>query len=101
MERLIQANGQAHYGIFTDAPKRINYRDFDRDQPLQPWHIDAHDGQVQLRFEARGLHRERLNLGFLASNFKQIFGRFSGVLRPIGRPDWPSITSGASSRTSM
>ncbi len=60
---------------------------FDRDQPLQPWRIDSHDGQVQLRFEARGLHRERLNLGFLASNFKQVFGRFSGVLRPVGRPE--------------
>jgi len=30
---------------------------------------------------------ERLNLGLLASNFKQIFGQFSGVLRPAGRPE--------------
>ncbi|MBS7660990.1 DUF2804 domain-containing protein [Pseudomonas lalucatii] len=58
---------------------------FDREQPLQPWHISSHDGQVALRFEARGLHQERLNLGVLASNFKQVFGQFSGVLRPPGR----------------
>ncbi|WP_121222812.1 DUF2804 domain-containing protein, partial [Pseudomonas aeruginosa] len=29
----------------------------------------------------------RLNLGLLASNFKQIFGCFSGVLRPRGRAE--------------
>ena len=60
---------------------------FDRQQPLQPWHISSHDGQVALRFDARGLHQERMNLGILASNFKQIFGQFSGVLRPSGRPE--------------
>ncbi|HEX5515463.1 MAG TPA: DUF2804 domain-containing protein [Gammaproteobacteria bacterium] len=63
--------------------------DFDRRQPLQPWQIRSYDGQVELRFEAHGLHRERLNLGFLATNFKQIFGRFQGVLRPHGRPEVP------------
>jgi hypothetical protein len=60
---------------------------FDRERPLQPWRIDSHDGQVALRFEARGLHQERTNLGLLASNFKQIFGQFSGVLRPSGRAE--------------
>ena len=62
---------------------------FDRQRPLRPWRISSHDGQVQLRFEARGLHQERLNLGILASNFKQIFGQFSGVLRPPGRAELP------------
>jgi len=61
--------------------------DFDRDQPLQPWTITSHDGQVQLQFKGHGLHKERLNVGVLASNFKQIFGQFNGVLRPIGRPE--------------
>jgi hypothetical protein len=60
---------------------------FDRQQPLQPWQIHSHDGQVELRFEAHGLHQERLNLGFLATNFKQIFGRFQGRLRPPGQPE--------------
>ncbi|MFO8212182.1 DUF2804 domain-containing protein, partial [Pseudomonas aeruginosa] len=59
--------------------------EFDRDRELGPWHIRSFDGQVDLTFEARGLHRERLNLGLLASNFKQIFGRFRGELRPHGR----------------
>lgn len=59
---------------------------FDRDHPLEPWQIRSHDGQVELRFEGRGLHQERMNLGIMASNFKQIFGQFQGVLRPVGRP---------------
>src|SRR5690606_39344716 len=29
MERLIQADGQPHYGIFKSAPEQVNYRDFD------------------------------------------------------------------------
>ncbi|MET1078439.1 MAG: DUF2804 domain-containing protein [Pseudomonas sp.] len=59
---------------------------FDRDHPLLPWRIGSHDGRVELSFEAQGMHQERLNLGVIASNFKQIFGRFSGTLRPAGRP---------------
>lgn len=60
---------------------------FDRDQPLQPWRIRSSDGQVDLTFVGQGLHREHLNLGVLASNFKQVFGRFRGSLRPHGRPE--------------
>lgn len=58
---------------------------FDRDDPLQPWRILSGDGQVELEFQGYGLHRERLDLGLLASNFKQVFGRFRGILRPPGR----------------
>lgn len=63
--------------------------EFDRQQPLQPWRIHSFDGQVDLRFESHGLHEERLNLGVLASNFKQIFGTFRGVLKPRGRAEVP------------
>ncbi len=34
MQRLIQANGQPHYGIFPSAPQHINYRDFDFRSPM-------------------------------------------------------------------
>ena len=34
MDRLIQANGQPHYGIFPAAPGLINYRDFDFRSPM-------------------------------------------------------------------
>ncbi|WP_371365805.1 DUF2804 domain-containing protein [Pseudomonas sp. QL9] len=63
--------------------------EFDRDRDMSPWAIRSFDGQVDLRFEAHGLHRERLNLGILASNFRQIFGRFSGELRPFGQSVLP------------
>ena len=59
---------------------------FDRDDPLQPWRIVSGDGQVELSLRGHGLHREHLNLGVLASNFKQVFGCFQGTLRPTGRP---------------
>lgn len=59
--------------------------EFDRDRDMSPWAIRSFDGQVELQFEAHGLHRERLNLGILASNFRQIFGRFNGTLRPVGQ----------------
>ncbi|MDA8484282.1 DUF2804 domain-containing protein [Pseudomonas resinovorans] len=58
---------------------------FDRHQPLKTWSVASHDGQVELTFVGEGLHEERLNLGFIASNFRQVFGRFSGTLRPAGR----------------
>ena len=58
---------------------------FNRDQPLEPWTITSNDGQVALRFSGEGLHQERVNAGLIASNFKQIFGRFTGELRPKGR----------------
>ena len=62
---------------------------FDRDQPLAPWRIHSGDGRVELRFEGRGLHAERVNALLLASNFKQVYGRFSGRLCPPGRPAVP------------
>lgn len=63
--------------------------DFDRRQPLQPWRIRSYDGQVELAFEPHGLYQERLNLGLMATNFKQIFGRFQGRVRPPGQPEIP------------
>lgn len=59
---------------------------FDHDDVLKPWHITSFDRQVDLWFEAAGLHQERLDLGMLASNFKQVFGRFHGEIRPEGQP---------------
>jgi hypothetical protein len=54
--------------------------DFNRHDVLQPWRVCSDDGRVDLCFTPRGLHREHLNAGILASNFKQVFGHFSGQL---------------------
>jgi Domain of unknown function (DUF2804), C-terminal/Domain of unknown function (DUF2804), N-terminal len=51
---------------------------FERDQLMNPWTIRSADGRIELHFESSGKHSEILNLGFLATNFHQIFGRFSG-----------------------
>jgi len=46
-----------------------------------PWHIYTHDGKVDLDFIYQGAHRERLNAGFVATNFSQLFGRFEGTIK--------------------
>lgn len=58
---------------------------FDQDDILKPWRICSDDGQVELGFTALGMHSERLNAGLVASNFRQLFGRFDGELRVDGR----------------
>jgi hypothetical protein len=59
--------------------------DFDQRDVMQPWRIYSDDGQVDLHFTAVGLHREQMNLGLVASNFKQVFGHFNGELRIDGK----------------
>lgn len=53
--------------------------DYDWDKPAESdWRITSHDGRLDLVFSPEGLHKEKLNLGLIASDFKQIFGQFSG-----------------------
>ncbi len=42
-------------------------------------------GALDLRFTPCGRHTERLNAGLIASDFRQDFGYFSGVIQPAGR----------------
>jgi hypothetical protein len=59
--------------------------DFDQDDMMAPWRVCSDDGQVDLCFTAAGMHREQLNVAVIASNFKQLFGRFDGSLRIDGK----------------
>jgi len=59
--------------------------DFDHADPMSPWRVTTGDGALDLRFTPEGLHAERLNLWLLATNFRQVFGRFDGELRLPGR----------------
>ena len=52
----------------------------DRRDVMQPWQIRSYDGRLDLFFVPEGRHRERLNAGFMASNFNQLCGRYSGHL---------------------
>ena len=42
--------------------------------------VSSSDGRLALEFQPEGQHRERLDLGIAASDFKQVFGRFRGTL---------------------
>ena len=53
---------------------------FDRDNDHSRWRVSSENGQIDLAFTPRDLHRERLNVGVMASNFRQIFGQFNGHL---------------------
>lgn len=56
--------------------------DYDRARPhVGHWTVTTADGAVDLMFEPEGVHEEKVNVLLVASNFKQVFGRFSGVLR--------------------
>ncbi len=54
---------------------------FDRLNPTEPWRMRSFDGRVDLVFRPEGLRREKIHAGLLASNFKQVFGRFEGTVR--------------------
>lgn len=53
---------------------------FDRDDEHSTWRIKSDNQQINLSFTPEGMHKENINAYFLATNFKQIFGRFNGYL---------------------
>ena len=55
--------------------------EYDRDAILQTWHVRSANDAVKLSFTPHGKHSEQLNLGLLATDFHQIFGRFEGTIR--------------------
>lgn len=54
---------------------------FDRDNIHSSWRISTENDQINLAFTPEGAHTERLNAGFMATNFKQIFGKFNGYIK--------------------
>lgn len=58
--------------------------DFDPKNLMGPWRVCSDDGQVDLCFTPLGMHREVMDLKVVASNFKQLFGRFDGRLNVAG-----------------
>lgn len=56
----------------------FQYNDLDI---LSDWRIRSNDGKVDLTFHPEGERNSKINLGVIASQFRQPFGRFSGVLR--------------------
>ena len=54
---------------------------YDRRDLHQPWRVHDEAGRIDLRFVPEGAHAERINAGMVASNFTQLFGRYTGHLR--------------------
>lgn len=59
------------------APVSIS---LNRQQPDTPWHFVSADQRLNLQFQPSGCRQQRLNLGILASNFRQYCGVFSGEI---------------------
>ncbi len=51
---------------------------FERDYETSPWRVFSEDRRVDLSFTPEGVHKEKINALFLATNFRQLFGRFHG-----------------------
>lgn len=61
--------------------------EFDRNNMELPWRVVSECGRVALEFRAQGCRSEKLNVGILASNFKQMFGHYSGsIIDDEGNP---------------
>lgn len=56
--------------------------DYDRRDPSsRAWHVSTADGAIALDFVPEGIHVEKVNAFLIVSDFKQLFGRFSGTIR--------------------
>lgn len=53
---------------------------FNRDDRMQTWSIKSSDQRIQLTFTPMGERKEKINAGFIASNFTQVFGTFNGTV---------------------
>lgn len=53
---------------------------FDRSNILLLWKMRSFDNKLHLEFRPEGIREEKINALLLASNFKQLFGRYYGEL---------------------
>ena len=51
------------------------------EEPLDPWHVRAPDGSVDLRLVPRYDKHSRTDLGVMGMEVHQVFGRWSGTVR--------------------
>lgn len=54
---------------------------YDRRDLHRPWRVCDESGRIDLHFQPEGAHAERIDAGLVASNFTQLFGRYTGHLR--------------------
>jgi hypothetical protein len=56
---------------------------FDRKNRMTPWQVNTSDKHIQLTFTPAGERKEKVNAGFIASNFTQVFGHFDGTVKTV------------------
>ncbi len=54
--------------------------DYDRRDLDRPWRARSYDGRVRLEFHPEGKHVENVNAVIVATNFNQLYGRYTGTL---------------------
>lgn len=54
---------------------------FDRNNLENEWRVTTSCGRVDLKFKPEGRRQEKIDVLLLASNFKQMFGKFYGVVK--------------------
>ncbi|MCE9598494.1 MAG: DUF2804 domain-containing protein [Spirochaetia bacterium] len=60
--------------------------DFDAENPMGPWNISSSmNDDFSLNFTSRGVHKEHVNAGKIASRFSQMYGSFSGIISLNGK----------------
>jgi len=58
--------------------------EFAKSAPEEKWRIGSADGNVDLEFEPKAIHRETRNLGLVQSRFVQLAGFYNGTIRIPG-----------------
>lgn len=54
---------------------------FDRKDDKKPWQVSSLCGEIQLEFQPLYCRQEKVNIGLLASNFRQYVGLYSGFIQ--------------------
>lgn len=80
----VNETSQTENGLWVnDRLIKLDMADFtfDRNDRQKEWKISTSDGHINLSFIPEGERKEKINAGFIASNFTQLFGRFYGSVK--------------------
>lgn len=88
-ENIVRSSTLSENAIWCDGTVEhvgaaLFHREADSATGVSRWRVGSKDSAVQLEFEPLGARSENLNLGVVASRFKQNYGRFHGTVRIAG-----------------
>ena len=62
---------------------------FQEENVLQPWEVRTQDGYIDLSFKPSGQRAEKINAGFIVSDFHQPFGLYNGRFKDENNRIYP------------